>query len=177
MRGGHSRRLMQTGQTPRFRKSTRMQLSSEIKPYAFRSTFAAGTEGLLPVGSAQLVLAIAAIVLSFVPLVPPVEALEGGMTTRGIIEFGLILVGLALLTIYLKAQGALSFELKSPGFLLISVFVFWSVLSCLWSLNPVLTIAKSAELWCLALAALMIVTLARRSNFSDGKLETILALA
>jgi O-antigen ligase len=140
-------------------------------------TFPIGVDRLLPVTSVQLVVASAAIVLAFVPLVPPVEALEGGMTTRGIIEFGLILAGLALLAIYLKLQGAFSFEVQRPGFLLISLFVFWSVLSSLWSPNPLLTIAKAAELWALALAAMMIVTLAARSHFSEGKLETILALS
>jgi len=154
-----------------------MQLSSEIKGYPLRSTLTPDFDRLLPVTSVQLVVALAAIVLAFVPLVPPVEALEGGMTTRGIIEFGLILAALALLAIYLKLQGAFSFEVRTPGFLVISLFVVWGMLSCLWSLNPTLTIAKAAELWCLALAALMIVTIGRRSNFSEGRLETILAFS
>src|SRR4030095_7924834 len=107
-----------------------MQLSSQLKPYALAETFPA--EGLLPLGNFRLIVAIGFIVLAFVPLVPPVGVLEGGTTIRGFIEFGLILVGLALLVIYLKSQGALSFDLKSPVFLLISLFTFWGVLSSIW---------------------------------------------
>jgi O-antigen ligase len=117
------------------------------------------------------------IVLAFVPLVPPVDVLEGGATTRGFIEFGLILAGLALLAIYLKGQGTFSFEVKSPVFLLISAFTFWGIVSSLWSPHPVLTIAKSVELWCLALAALMFVTLTARGRMTNGKVETILGLS
>jgi O-antigen ligase len=153
-----------------------MQLSSQIKPYAFTETCPA--EGLLPVGGVQLVVALALIVLAFVPLVMPADVLEGGgTTTRGFIEFGLILAGLALLAIYLKRQGAFSFDLKSPVFLIISLFTFWGVLSSIWSPNPVLSIAKSVELWCLTVAAVMFVTLVARSQITNGKLETILGLS
>jgi len=152
-----------------------MQLSSHIKPYAFAETLPA--QGLWPVGSLRLIAAVALIVLAFVPLVPGVDVLEGGATTRGFIEFGLILAGLLLLAIYLKEQGAFSFDFKSPVFLLISLFTFWGVLSSIWSPNPVLTIAKSAELWCISLAALMLVTLAVRSDMTNGKLETVLGLS
>ena len=152
-----------------------MQLSSHFKPYAFAKTLPA--EGLWPVGNLRLIAAAALIVLAFVPLVPGVDVLEGGATTRGFIEFGLILAGLLLLAIYLKEQGAFSFDFKSPVFLLISLFTFWGVLSSLWSPNPVLTIAKSAELWCISLAALMLVTLAVRSHMTNGKLETVLGLS
>jgi O-antigen ligase len=106
-----------------------------------------------------------------------VDALEGGVTARGVIEFGLLLAGLGLLAIYLKAQGAFSFDLRSPAFLLISLFTFWGILSSIWSFNPLLTIAKSAELWCISLAGLMFVTLAWRSRLGSGKLETLLGLS
>jgi O-antigen ligase len=152
-----------------------MQLSSHITPYARMEPVTA--EQLLPVGGIRLGLALALMVLGFVPLVPPVDALEGGMTSRGIIEFSLILAALASLGMYLKAQGVFSFDLRSPSFLLISMFSFWGALSSIWSPNPVLTIAKSMELWCISLAALMIVTLAVRSRMADGRLETILGLS
>jgi O-antigen ligase len=148
---------------------------SQINSYVLPETLPG--EALLPVGGIRLVVALGLIVLAFVPLVPPVDVLEGGTTTRGFIEFGLILAGLALLAIYLKAQGAFSFDLKSPVFLLLSLFTFWGVLSSVWSPDPVLTIAKSAELWCISLAAVMFVTLVVRANLSDGKLETILGLS
>lgn len=153
-----------------------MQLSSEIKPY-FGTAIGPRVDRLLPVGGARLVLALAAMVLAFVPLVPPVDALEGGMTSRGIIEFGLILTALALLAIYLKLQGGFSFDAKSPAFLLITAYCWWCTVSAIWSPNPILTAAKGAELWCIALAAMMVATLALRSNFSDGKLATLLALS
>ncbi len=152
-----------------------MQHSSQIKLYGFGHTLPAAS--FLPVGSGRLLVAMGLIVLGFFPLVPPVDVLEGGATTRGFIEFGLILVGLVLLSIYLKAQGAFSFDLKSPVFLLLSLFTFWSVVSSLWSPNPVLTIAKSAELWCMTLAAVIFVTLVARGQPTNGKLETILALS
>jgi len=116
-------------------------------------------------------------VLAFVPLVPPVDALEGGVTTRGIIEFALILFALGLLAMYLKTQGAFSVDLKSPAFLIISAYCWWCMLSFIWSPNPVLTIAKAAELWCIALAALMVTTFAARSHFNERQIATVFALS
>jgi O-antigen ligase len=152
-----------------------MQHFNQINPYILAETLPG--EALLPVGAVRLFVALGLIVLAFIPLVPPVDVLEGGTTTRGFIEFGLILAGLALLAIYLKAQGAFSFELKSPVFLLISLFTFWGVVSSVWSPDPILSIAKSAELWCISLAAVMFVTLVARGNLTNGKLETILGLS
>jgi O-antigen ligase len=152
-----------------------MQLSSQIKPYTWPQPLS--TERLLPASDAQLIFALVLIVLSFVPLVPMVDALEGGLSARGMIEFGLLLAGLGMLAIYLKAQGAFSFDLRSPAFLLISLFTFWGILSSIWSFNPLLTIAKSAELWCVSLAGLMFVTLAWRSRMGSGKLERLLGLS
>ncbi|HVQ40494.1 MAG TPA: O-antigen ligase family protein [Pyrinomonadaceae bacterium] len=152
-----------------------MQHSSQIKLSGMLDTMPA--EGLLPLGAGWLLVALGLIVLSSFPLVPPVDVLDGGTTTRGFIEFGLILAGLALLLICLKAQGSFSFDLKSPPFLIVTVFTAWSIVSSIWSPNPVLTIAKSAELWCIAVAALVFVTLAARAGFTNGKLETILGLS
>jgi O-antigen ligase len=154
-----------------------MQLSSEINsswPYAMTGPNAAP---FLPVRGWQITLGLAALVLAFVPLVPPVDALEGGATSRGFIEFGLILTTLVLLAIYLKVQGAFSFDVKSPAFLIISAYCWWCMVSAIWSPNPILTIAKAGELWCITLAALMTVTLALRSNFSEARLATVFALA
>jgi len=152
-----------------------MQLSSQIKGYALAKALPA--KAILPVGSVPLIVALGLVVLAFVPLVPPVDVLEGGATTRGFIEFGLILAGLGLLVICLKRQGAFSFDFESPAFLLISLFTFWAVLSSIWSPNPVLTVAKSVELWCIALAAVVFVTLTTRAQLTNGRLETILALS
>ena len=153
-----------------------MPLSSEINSWPYATT-GANAAPLLPVRGWQIALALAALVLAFVPLVPPVDALEGGMTSRGFIEFGLILTSLALLAIYLKLQGGFSFDVKSPAFLVITAYCWWCMISAIWSPNPILSVAKGAELWCIALAALMAVTLALRSNFSEGKLAAVFALA
>jgi O-antigen ligase len=154
-----------------------MQLSSKMGPYWPGTATGASAGRLWPIRGWQLTLAMAAVALAFVPLVPPVDALDGGMTSRGMIEFGLILAALALLAIYLKTQGAFSFHLKSPAFVIITAFCWWSMLSFIWSPNPFLSIAKGLELWCVALAALMAATLASRSKFGEGRLATIFALA
>jgi len=154
-----------------------MQLSSEIKTDRLGPSAGVRIETLLPVSGLQLIIPLAAIVLAFVPLVPPVEALEGGVTSRGVIEFGLILIALAMLAISLKQQGAFSFDVKNAAFLVISMFCWWCMVSAIWSLNPILTLAKAAELWCVSLAAMMVATLALRSRFDEGKLETLLALS
>src|SRR6185369_10194026 len=103
-------------------RSTHMQLSSEIKTDWLRPSAGVRIETLRPVSGLLLIIPLAAIVLAFVPLVPPVEALEGGVTSRGVIEFGLILIALAMLAISLKQQGAFSFDVKNAAFLVISMF-------------------------------------------------------
>ena len=148
-----------------------MQSLSQLNQYAG----AVPTRKALP-GRPLIFVSTVLIVLSSIPLVAPVDALEGGVTTRGIIEFGLILAGLALMAAYGQAERILSFDLKSPTFLLVSLFSFWAVLSSIWSSNPILTIAKSAELWFLVVAAAMLVRLATQT-LSSARLETILGLA
>lgn len=153
-----------------------MQLSSEINSAWWEPT-SVKAQTLRPLNSLQLMIPLAAIILAFVPLVPPVEALEGGATSRGIIEFGLILIAVAVLAIHLKWQGAFSFEVKNAAFLIISSYCWWSMISAIWSPNPILTIAKAGELWCITLAAMAVATLAMRSRFAPGRLETLIALS
>ena len=149
--------------------------------YSGFETHLAGTlpeESSLAASSLLLFVSLALVILAFIPLVPPVDVLEGGgVTARGGIEFGLILIGILLLGVYAKATGAFVFDLTNPAFVIISLFVFWAVLSSIWSPNPFLTVAKSAELWLVALAAAMSIAIAARSNFSPGKLESILAMS
>ena len=152
-----------------------MQLFSQITSYPLTETLPA--KRLLPAADFRLLVALGCIVLAFIPLVPPVDVLKGGATTRGLLEFGFILVGLTLLAVYLKTQGAFWFDTTSPAFLIISLFSFWGVVSSSWSPNPFLTIAKSAELWCIAVAAVMFVRLAAQARMTDGKLERILGLS
>ncbi len=148
-----------------------MQSLSQLSQYAG----AVPTRTALP-GRPLIFVSTVLIVLSTIPLVAPVDMLEGGMTTRGIIEFGLILAGLALMAAYGQAEGILSFDVKSPTFLLVSLFSFWAVLSSIWSPNPILSIAKSTELWFLVVAAAMLVTLATHTQES-ARLEAILGLS
>lgn len=126
-------------------------------------------------GRLVLFVSTALIVLSFIPLVPPVDVMEGGLTTRGILEFGLMLAGLALMAAYGQAEGVLSFDLRSPTFLLVSLFTFWCVVSAIWSPNPILTIAKSSELWFVLVAASLFVRLTQAR--SSAPVETIIGLA
>ena len=125
-----------------------------------------------------LFVSLALIVVAFVPLAPPVDVIEGGgVTARGGIEFGLILIGVVTLATYAKASQSVSFELKSPAFVIVSLFVFWAVMSSIWSPNPFLTIAKSAELWLVAFAAAMSAAIAARSHSSRSRIEVILAMS
>jgi O-antigen ligase len=118
--------------------------------------------GLLLFVSATMVL------LAFIPLTPPVDAIKGGgVTARGMIEFGLILAGIFLMAGYARSQNLPWFDHKSPAFLLVSAFVFWAVMSSLWSVNPVLAIAKGVELWAVTMSAAMFVAITGRTHVTD----------
>ena len=139
-----------------------MQQLSQMERFVFVPTPAA--VGGLRLGKLTLFLSSALVVLAFIPLVPPVDVLEGGITTRGLIEFGLMIAGLLFLVTYAANRQQLWFDFRTPAFVLISVFTFWAVLSSIWSPNPVLTVAKSAELWCIAVVAALLVALAQRMH-------------
>jgi O-antigen ligase len=163
--------------------SNNIESTGQFNPPAY-GMFETGVPGMLPAGSRlpgssiALFVSLGLVMLAFIPLVPPVDVLEGGgVTLRGGIEFGLILIGILTLAVYAQATRSLAFDLTNPAFVILSLFVFWAVLSSIWSPNPVLTIAKSAELWLVALAAAMCVAIASRANVAPGKLEAILALA
>ncbi len=129
-------------------------------------------------GALVLFVSLTMLALAFVPLVPPVDVLEGGgLTTRGAIEYGLIFAGVVLLALYAKTKRSLSFEPTAAPFLLVSLFTFWAVLSSIWSPNPFLTIAKSAELWLITLGAALAVSHAARTQAAPGELERGLALS
>jgi hypothetical protein len=135
-------------------------------------------ERTLTSGAFLLFVSVTLVVLAFIPLVPPDNAIEGGgLTARGLIEFGLILAGLVLLGLYAKAKDLAAFDFRNPSFVLISLFVFWAVISSLWSPNPILTIAKGAELWAVMLAGVMFVSLARGQPGEKQHVETTLAVA
>src|SRR5688572_23782952 len=137
-----------------------MQQLSQMERFVFVPTPAA--VGGLRLGELTLFLSSALVVLAFIPLVPPVDVLEGGITTRGFIEFGLMIAGLLFLATYAAVRQQLWFDFRTPAFVLVSVFTFWAVLSSIWSPNPILTVAKSAELWCIAVVAALLVALAQR---------------
>ena len=156
--------------------STHIESTRQLKAPPFSGFDVHSVEPLtagssFPAGSLVVFVSLALVILAFVPLVPPVDVLEGGgVTARGGIEFSLILIGVLLFSIYAKATDAFVFDLTNPAFVIISLFVFWAVLSSIWSPNPFLTVAKSAELWLVALAAAMCVSIIARSNASPGKL-------
>ena len=115
------------------------------------------------------------VLLAFIPLTPPVDAIKGGgLTARGMIEFGLILAGILLMAGYARSKNLPWFDLRSPSFLLVSAFVFWAVVSSLWSVNPMLAIAKGLELWAVTISAAMFVKLSGRTHEPD-RIERIMA--
>lgn len=152
-----------------------MQHYSQLEAHM---TVALPAERASALASLVLFASLALVALAFIPIVPPEDVLEGGGTTlRGGIELGLVLAAMCLLGIYARAKDAFAFDLSAPAFLLINLFTFWAVVSSLWSPNAVLTIAKSAELWCITLVASMSIAIAVRAFDSPEKFLTILALA
>lgn len=128
-------------------------------------------------GSALLFTSLILVILAFIPLVPPDDAIKGGgFTLRGVIEFGLILAGLFLMAAYARHKNLFLVDFRNSSFVIITLFVCWTVVSSLWSPNPVLSIAKGAELWAITLAAIMFVTLARQHHNERNQLETMLAV-
>ena len=116
------------------------------------------------------------VLLAFIPLTPPVDAIKGGgLTARGMIEFGLILAGILLMAGYARSKNLSWFDLRSPSFLLVSAFVFWAVISSLWSVNPMLAIAKGLELWAVTISAAMFVALTGRTHGESDRIEKIMA--
>lgn len=135
-------------------------------------------ERLVPAAGPVLFVSVSLIILGFIPMMPPGDALtSGGLTMRGGIEFGMILTGLLVIAVYAKSKDAIRFDLRNPSFLLVSVFVFWAVLSSLWSPNPALTIAKSLELLAITIAAAIFVAVAARLFGDRGRIETMLVYA
>jgi O-antigen ligase len=152
-----------------------------MRPFSRSELHIAGdvlTEGWTSAGAVVLFVAVALIVLGFIPLVPPEDAIAGGgVTARGGIEYVLILSGVLMMAAYAKSRESLAFNIRTPAFLLVSLFTFWAVLSSLWSPNPILTIAKSAELLMITAAAAMFVTIASHSAGGQKRIETILVLS
>jgi O-antigen ligase len=151
-----------------------MQQLSQMESFVFVPTAAA--VGGLRLGKLTLFLSSTLVVLAFIPLVPPVDVLEGGITTRGFIEFGLMIAGLLFLATHAASRQELWFDFRAPAFVLVSVFTFWAVLSSIWSPNPILTVAKSAELWGSAVVAAMLVALAVRMR-PKANLAAVLGLS
>lgn len=125
-----------------------------------------------------LIVSVSLIILGFIPMMPPGDALKsGGLNLRGGIELGLILAGVVLMGVYARWMEAIYFDLKNPSFLLVGVFVFWAVLSSLWSPNPILTIAKSLELLVITIAAAIFVAVSARMYGDRRRVETMVAYA
>jgi len=149
-----------------------MQSHSTIHGWTFERL---QSERLSSGGGLLLFVSATMVLLAFIPLTPPVDAIKGGgLTARGIIEFGLVLAGILLMAGYARSKNLPWFDLRSPSFLLVSAFVFWAVVSSLWSVNPMLAIAKGLELWAVTISAAMFVKLTGRTHESD-RVEKIMA--
>lgn len=108
-------------------------------------------------GRALRVLSMTLAVLAFMPLVPRVDPLEGGGTTlRGAIEVALLGGALLLASAAAPASRGTRVALASPALLTSLAFAAWAGLTALWSPNPVLTLAKSAELAMIACEAALV---------------------
>ena len=129
-------------------------------------------------GTFVLFMSVLLVVLAFIPLVPPSDAIEGGgFTGRGVIEIALIVMGLVLMGMYAKAKDIPAFDFRNSSFAIITLFACWAIVSSLWSPNPMLSIAKAAELWSIMIAASMFVTIGCRIYSQKNQLETTLAFA
>jgi len=149
-----------------------MQSHSTIHGWTFERL---QSERLSSGGGLLLFVSATMVLLAFIPLTPPVDAIKGGgLTARGMIEFGLILAGILLMAGYARSKNLPWFDLRSPSFLLVSAFVFWAVVSSLWSVNPMLAIAKGLELWAVTISAAMFVKLSGRTHEPD-RIERIMA--
>jgi len=149
-----------------------MQSHSTIHGWTFERL---QSERLSSGGGLLLFVSATMVLLAFIPLTPPVDAIKGGgLTARGMIEFGLILAGILLMAGYARSKNLPWFDLRSPSFLLVSAFVFWAVVSSLWSVNPMLAIAKGLELWAVTISAAMFVKLSGRTHEPD-RIEKIMA--
>ena len=72
-----------------------MQNYNEVESHFVRRLTA---EQMLTSGALLLFVSLTLVVLAFIPLVPPDDALKGGgLTERGVIEFGLNLAALFLM--------------------------------------------------------------------------------
>lgn len=135
-------------------------------------------ERTLASGAFLLFTSVLLVVLAFIPLVPPSDAIEGGgFTGRGVIEIALIMMGLVLMGMYAKARDIPAFDFRNFSFAIITLFTCWAIVSSLWSPNPMLSIAKAAELWSIIIAAGMFVTIGCRIYPKENQLETTLAFA
>jgi O-antigen ligase len=154
-----------------------MQNFSEIEsPFLGRLT----AERTLSSGAVLLFGSLVLVLLAFIPLVPPDDALKGGgLTARGMIEFALLLAALFSMATYAKSRDLVSLDLRNPSFVILNLFVCWTVVSSLWSPNPMLSIAKGMELSAVTMAAIMFVTItsqiASQTCANNKPLETTLA--
>ena len=132
-----------------------MQSYSEIESHLASQL---PTERTLTTGALVLFSSVLLVVLAFIPLLPPSDAIEGGgFTGRGVIEIGLIVMGLILMGMHAKAKDIPAFDFRNVFLAIITLFACWVIVSSLWSPNPMLSIAKSAELWSIMIAASMFV--------------------
>lgn len=109
-----------------------------------------------------LIVTISLLLLAFVPVTPGGEATSGDLSLSRIREVVFLLLGVGMIGTYVLTHSHFNLEFNNPTFFLVSLYAYWGALSAIWSLNPVLTLAKSTELWLIAVGAALVISVASR---------------
>jgi O-antigen ligase len=92
--------------------------------------------------------------LAFMPFVPTADALTGGLSPSRIYETFFILVGFAMMPVFMLSKGyALSTRLHANW--PVTLFCAWALVSFLWSYSPALTLSKGVQLTAIVVGALL----------------------
>ncbi len=118
---------------------------------------------LSPYSPPAVIAGILLVTLAMIPMAQG-DALSSGLTLSRMSELGLLFLGAAVLALHASARQCLRQPFASPIFRTISVFCAWAALSCCWSHDPTLSIAKSVELWVLCLSAGWAAALLKRDD-------------
>ncbi len=126
----------------------------------------------------QFILILITILLfgAFIPLTPgDGDGRSAGLNARRLTEIGMLILGSGGLGLFLLKKGKPQEFKSSPTFLIVSLFSSWALISALWSPSPIVTIAKSGELWLLAAGADLLVPYFRQYFKSKQAVSDIMA--
>ena len=136
---------------------------------------AAAASGRFDSHEAALWASMALLIIAFVPIALGGEALEVSLNPQRVFEMGVLLLSLVTIIAYAMLRMISDIYLLTPASVIMGLFIYWALLSSLWSPNPVLTLAKAGELAIVALVAVMVVSVAARRPSSLERLANILA--